>query len=134
MAILIPTEHAIQSAFIDWTFVQEKRNPDYGDWFAVPNGGHRHPAVAVKLKKEGVKKGVPDLWWPNPLFGWHGLVIETKNKRGKVSNEQRDWLRRLAVKGYLVSVTFDLDEMIGITLAYEKGELGSWQKHLEQGI
>lgn len=134
MAILIPTEHAIQSAFIEWTEVQVRRNPDYAMWFAVPNGGLRHPAVAVKLKKEGVKKGVPDLWWPNPLFGWHGLVIETKNKRGKVSVEQRDWLRKLAVKGFMVSITFDLEEMIAVSLAYEKGELGSWGELLEQGI
>jgi hypothetical protein len=28
--------------------------------FSVPNGGHRHPAVAAKMKATGVSSGVPD--------------------------------------------------------------------------
>ena len=43
--------------------------------FAIPNGGHRHKAVAVKLRAEGVCAGVPDLMVPEAHGGFNGLFI-----------------------------------------------------------
>lgn len=68
--------------------------------FSVPNGGHRHPAVAAKMKATGVASGVPDLFVPE----WR-LWIEMKRvKGGSLSPEQKDWIEYLDRVGYCVIV------------------------------
>lgn len=78
---------------------------------AVPNGGDRHPAVAGKLKAEGVRKGYPDLQLLMPRGGYHGLIIELKRvKGGRVESEQADWLEWLARQGYMAVVCKGADQ------------------------
>ena len=68
--------------------------------FAIPNGGARHPAVAYKLKAEGVLRGVPDLYIPE----WK-LWIEMKRiKGGVLSDDQKDWIEYLESVGDHVRV------------------------------
>ena len=68
--------------------------------FAIPNGGHRHPAVAAKLKATGTVAGVPDLYVP----AWK-LWIEMKRAKGGVlSPAQKDWLSYLVGIGDTVLV------------------------------
>jgi len=50
-------EHYIQSTFVQWFRLNHKRHIVY----AVPNGDKRSMLTAVRLKKEGVLAGVPDL-------------------------------------------------------------------------
>ena len=52
-------EHQEQKTLIKWC---EYKGHPYNLIFAIPNGGQRHKAVAAKLKAEGVKSGVPDLF------------------------------------------------------------------------
>ncbi|MEQ3620552.1 MAG: VRR-NUC domain-containing protein [Marinobacter sp.] len=99
----VPTEHQEQKSVIQWFDRQHKAFR--GRLFAVPNGGDRHRIVAAKLKAEGVRKGVPDLWLPVPRRGFHGLVIEMKRIKGSTASaEQLDWLEFLGEQGYLVAV------------------------------
>lgn len=51
-------------------------------FFAVPNGGFRNKAEAVRLKDEGVKAGVFDLVVLEARGGYHGAVIEMKRADG----------------------------------------------------
>lgn len=70
--------------------------------FAIPNGGHRNIVTATKLKAEGVRAGVPDLFlaYPTP-HGGRGLFIEMKKaKGGRVSNDQGVMIFNLANVGY----------------------------------
>jgi hypothetical protein len=46
--------------------------------FAIPNGGQRNIIVASKLKAEGVRAGVPDLFLAFPKKDAAGLFIEMK--------------------------------------------------------
>lgn len=48
----------------------------------------------------GCRKGVPDLCLPIPMQGYHGLYIELKAERGRMSNEQKRWLSALTQMGY----------------------------------
>lgn len=91
-----PTEHAEQV-----TFVREFERLYPGvRIFAIPNGGLRAKATAVKLKQEGVRKGVPDLYVPE----WN-LWIEMKRvKGGGLSPEQKDWIEYLEAIGHTVIV------------------------------
>lgn len=113
----VPTEHEEQKVVIQWFDVQHKRLK--GRLFAVPNGGARHKAVAGKLKAEGVRPGVPDLWLPVPAGGFSGLVIEMKRLKGSsTSDEQLDWLDFLARQGFLAVICKGADAAIDTIQAY----------------
>ena len=95
------SEHEHQKAVIEWAEVKSGQYPELRLLYAIPNGGHRHKAVAAKLKAEGVKPGVPDLCLPVRRGEYSGLYIEMKAKwhgikrpqRPEPSEEQRWWLR-----------------------------------------
>ena len=73
--------------------------------FAIPNGGERNVIVASRLKAEGVRAGVPDLFLAQPNNGFHGLFIEMKKtKGGVVSDNQKCYLSLLKTSGYEVAV------------------------------
>lgn len=97
------SEHAEQVSLVQWF---DKEFPKLrGRLFAIPNGGHRHPAEAARLKLEGVRAGVPDLFLPVPAGGKHGLFIEMKREKGgRLSPEQKDWLAHLNEQGYRAEV------------------------------
>jgi len=78
--------------------------------FAIPNGGSRHLLEAVKLKRSGVRAGVPDLCIPLVRKGYNGLYIEMKRKGGKLRIEQKDWLELLNNNGYLAKACWGFDE------------------------
>jgi hypothetical protein len=92
----IPSEDREQMLLVQWF----RRTYPGVRIFAIPNGGHRHPAVAAKLKATGASAGVPDLFIP----AWK-LWIEMKRvKGGSVSAEQKDWIKYLEEVGYCVKV------------------------------
>jgi len=103
------SEHLQQAALIDWTNQPEikERHPLLQWLYAVPNGGDRAMAVAVKMKAEGVKKGVPDLFLPvmqqldklHKGSGYHGFYIEMKYGQGKLSPEQESFLEFVEIQG-----------------------------------
>lgn len=102
MKTVLPAEHHEQAALIAWADFKAKIWPELGLLHAIPNGGHRHIAIAQKLKAEGVRPGVPDLCLPVPKGGYHGLYIEMKRaKGGQVSSKQKTWLKALNAQGYL---------------------------------
>lgn len=75
--------------------------------YHVPNGGHRHKAVAAKLKGQGVKAGVPDLVLPMARGGHFGLYIEFKAMPpfdAAVSPSQAAYIQALIAQGYLAVV------------------------------
>jgi hypothetical protein len=74
---------------------------------AVPNGGQRHPAVAAKLKAEGVKKGVCDLMLDWQMGCYAGLRIELKKLKGsRPTAEQNDYLAHVASQGFIAHVCY----------------------------
>lgn len=113
------SEHAEQCAVVKWFDMQYPALR--GRLFAVPNGGARHPAVAGKLKAEGVRKGVPDLWLPVPAHGLHGLVIELKAKGGRLTPEQDDWINFLGGKGYMAVLCVGADAAMETIRGYLEG-------------
>lgn len=108
------TEHQEQVAFVQWC---DRKQIIY---FAVPNGGFRHPATAVMLRAEGVKAGVPDLFFPHARGGFHGLFVEMKRPypRGALSAMQQEWIDKLKKQGYAVEVAWGMDEAIRIVEDY----------------
>ena len=102
------TEHQEQIAVITWFRLQYKQYASY--LFAIPNGGVRNIGTAVKLKKEGVLAGVPDLFLMIPKNGFHGLWIEMKVKGGRISDSQKQFMGAATLMGYPAIVCYGFDE------------------------
>ena len=100
------SEHKEQCALMQWWALACKGfGLPEALLFAIPNGGHRHIAVAAKMKAEGVRAGVPDLFLAVPKGAYTGLFIELKKvKGGVVSDSQREALMLLSARGYAVAV------------------------------
>ena len=79
--------------------------------FAIPNGGARHIITAVRMKREGVRAGVPDLFLAAPNKTSYGLFLEMKaGKAGRVSPAQDEMQKILSAHGYAVAVCRSFDE------------------------
>jgi hypothetical protein len=102
------TEHQEQVAVITWFRLQHRQYANY--LFAIPNGGVRNIGTAVKLKKEGVLAGVPDLFLMMPMNGYHGLWIEIKAINGRVSNSQKQFMGAATLMGYHAVVCYGFND------------------------
>lgn len=91
-------------------------------WAHIPNGGLRHIKVAKKLRKAGVKSGVPDILIftrPPKKPGWIGLAIELKRRiGGVVSDNQKEWLQDLERIGWVTVVCRGYDEAVKVLKKY----------------
>ena len=109
------TEHHHQLLVMSFA----SKHPIIGDnIYAIPNGGARNAVVAMKMKNEGQRKGMPDLCLPVAKKGYHGLYIELKKKGGRVSPEQREVIARLNANGYLAEVCFGAEAAIELLKDY----------------
>ena len=98
----IPSEDHEQMLLVQWF----RRTYAGVRIFAIPNGGHRHPAVAAKLKATGTSSGVPDLFIP----AWRLWVEMKRTKGGSLSPEQKDWIAYLESVDYWVIVGKGADD------------------------
>lgn len=105
-------EHDEQVAVIEWAQSHEAQIPQLQYLYAIPNGGKRHIATAIKLKREGVKSGVPDLCLPVPFGEFHSLYIEMKVPGNKPTDKQEKWHSDLRAFGHRVEVCYGADEAI----------------------
>lgn len=118
----LPTEHQIQSAFFDEIKLRFPKL-HYADIFAIPNGGLRNKIVAIKMKKEGVKKGVCDVCVSIPTKLHHGAYIEFKRKNGTIKEEQKSFIERKESQGYKCCVCRSVHEAISFLTAYLREEI-----------
>lgn len=104
-------EHLHQKALIAWA--HKMRLPAASDiedgamiatyLLAVPNGGRRDAREGARLKAEGVKPGVSDLFLPLRRQGMAGLWLELKAPGEKPTAAQRAWIARMDRAGYLAT-------------------------------
>lgn len=102
-----------QQAVIEWANAQPHNLGDY--LIAIPNGGNRSAREGARLKKQGVKAGVSDLFLAFPTLEHSGLWVEMKapgRPPSSVSKVQREWITRMNDIGYLAVVCFGMDEAI----------------------
>lgn len=74
--------------------------------FAIPNGGDRNPIVGARLKAEGVKPGVPDLFIP----AWHTWVEMKRVSGGRLNPAQKEMIEALKAMNYQVIVARGADD------------------------
>lgn len=114
------TEHDLQC---DCVQLFRERNPHLALLlFAIPNGGQRHLSVAAKLKAEGVLSGVPDLFLALPSGEYHGLWLELKVGKNKLTDNQKKMFALLTEQGYKCVEVRSVEEFIEVTEEYLKND------------
>jgi hypothetical protein len=133
-------EHDEQVRVFEWAEVVSLGYPELELLLAIPNGAYYggHWGTANKMKAEGVKKGVPDIFLPVPLtrnfyneetqqpdlYMKAGLWIEMKVGNNKPSEQQEWWIDKLLDMGYEVKVCYGADEAIQTISEYLSLDVG----------
>ena len=99
-------EHQLQVNCINWMRYQHPKRLI----FAIPNGGNRNVITAKKLKAEGVKAGIPDLFLAVPNNEHSGLFIELKAGKNKPTDKQNEIIEYLKNVGYRCEVIYNFDD------------------------
>jgi hypothetical protein len=73
---------------------------------------------AIKMKRTGYVKGVPDLQIFEPRGEYHGLLLEIKTLKGVASPEQKAWIELLNKRGYKAEICKGADQCIKIIDEY----------------
>jgi len=110
------TEHSQQAALFAW-IAQQTDYPELKLAFSIPNGGHRDKVTAARLKAEGCKAGVWDIFLPVPRGRWHGLFVEMKVGNNKLTRYQEDFANKLDV-WYEFVVCYSWDEARTALISY----------------
>ena len=120
-------EHEEQKKVMVWARANTPRFRELVLLHAIPNGGYRTMQVAVKLKAEGVKKGVSDLMLPVARGDYHGLYIEMKAGNGRASEEQKHFIESVRTQGYYADVAVGHEQAVGILESYLVGSPTSYR-------
>ena len=112
------SEHTEQCKFFEYCIWKANADSRYGMVVATPNAAKRSFVVGKRMKREGLKKGFPDISCLVPNSTYHGLFIEMKVKPNKCSKEQQEWIDKLNGSGYLAVVAWSGDEAISIFESY----------------
>lgn len=82
------------------------------DVFSIPNGADVQASNRIRLTKEGLLPGVPDLFFPIASKTFFGLFMEVKSEKGRVSPKQKKIMNKLSWNGYKCVVVYSLDDAI----------------------
>lgn len=126
------TEDTEQMQIINYCNSMSAYVPEYAMIYHIPNEGKRKNGA--KLKRIGLKKGIPDLCLPVPKMGFNGLYIELKKDASKrASKEQREWLLKLEQQGYATSLCFGANEAINLITAYMDSDYETFINNCRNG-
>jgi hypothetical protein len=123
------SEDSHQAAYFAWCGLNQSKYPELKWFHAIPNGGSRHKAEAIKMVATGLRGGVLDIFGPVPIATelgkmYAGLYIEMKreNRRkrrdGGLSEEQLEFIAFALRMGYYVDVCYNWIEARDITIKY----------------
>lgn len=124
------SEHAIQCAVSRFLDLALDDLPG-ALWFAIPNGGKRHKSVAVRLKAEGVKAGVYDIYI---LYTAQTYFIEMKTKKGTRSKEQKEFAEKAIAAGAICTVCRSVEEVEAFLRANKIPLKATTGKTFEDGL
>lgn len=96
----ISSEAQEQEALFRWAEFSAGKYPELALMYHVTNEGKRTVSNGAALKRQGLKKGVPDICLPVPRGKFHGMYIEMKKIGEKPTIEQRNYMVELARLGY----------------------------------
>lgn len=110
-----------QQALFVWAKLMQAQYPELSLLHAIGNGGKRNLIEAARMKREGVKAGVSDIFLPVARGEFHGLYIELKVKGGKTSPSQEWWIEETTKQGYFSMVCYGWVEASEVIKRYLEG-------------
>ena len=111
-------EHKLQVAICKWL---DWKHEFY--YFAIPNGGARHRLVAIKLKMEGAKAGVADMFWMVFNKKWNGLFVEVKIDKGSQQPNQKAFQAIALAHGYYYAIVRSIEDCEELIKRYKADEI-----------
>ena len=111
-------EYVQQCTVVQWARLQARRYPVLDLLYAIPNAGKLPVQYRVKLKRQGLIAGMPDLSLACPGKGGVALFIEMKAKKGRVSVDQAAVIALLLSYGNRVEVCYSADHAIWVIRDY----------------
>ena len=126
---VILSEHDMQAEFFYRIRILEKEEPILKLLHAVPNQAAWKNAK--KYTDEGMRKGWPDCAFPvkSACGSFHSLYIEFKTDKGRLTEEQVDYLNLLTENGAMCVVCRDAEIAVELVMEYLK-ETGEPDKPL----
>lgn len=118
-------ERAVQIAVVDHAKMLANLNAEWDLLCAYPlQRGNDFLWLKMRME-EGAVKGWPDLFLPVAKCGYHGLFIEIKSPKGKLSEHQEDVLKKLTARGYKCVVMYvnEAAPVISLIQKYLREEL-----------
>lgn len=112
------SEYQEQCIIFEWAAAVSGKYPDLKYMFATLNGIKLPIGLAKKAKKQGNKRGVPDIILPVANKKYKGLFIELKVEGGRASKEQKEYLKFLTAQGYFADIRFGSKEAIDLIIDY----------------
>lgn len=101
-----------QERVIKWARDNENNYPFLWLLHSSLNGVKLSKNQAGRAKTQGMLSGVPDLFLPVPKNGFHGLYIEMKSEKGRVSVSQSRFLSVTNELGYQSIVCYSSEDAI----------------------
>ena len=113
-------ESAQQAQVVEWSRWAYKtgKYPMLNMLHCSLNGVKLSGTQARIAKGQGMLSGVPDLFLPVPKNGYHGLFIEMKSEKGRVTENQHWFLTNAESLGYKTAVCYSAKEAISAIQAY----------------
>lgn len=127
------TEAAHQTALFAWAALNTTQWPELRWMHHIPNGGTRGSdarsagIAGARLKAQGVRPGIPDIFLPVKRGQWSGLYIEMKKpslrpKRegstGGLTEEQREFRVFAEQQGFGWVVCYDWGAAASVVTQY----------------
>lgn len=108
------TETNYQQQVVEWARLAHMsgKYPNLDMLHCSLNGVKLSGTQAKIAKGQGMLSGVPDLFLPVPKNGFHGLFIEMKSGKGRLSTNQTCFLSKVELLGYKIAVCYSANEAI----------------------
>lgn len=112
------SEHDEQVTIFQWAELSIKKYPCLKFMYSTLNGVRLSIGSAVKAKKSGSKRGVPDIVLPYPSGNYHGLYVELKVDKNRATKEQKEYVEYLNSVGYRAEVVYGSNNAIRLIKGY----------------
>lgn len=109
------TESKLQQACVKWFDLQY---PHYKlNLFSIPNEGARTPANGARMKAQGRRAGVADMFLAVKKMHIPGIFFEFKAPNGKQSPSQKDFQKSVE-QDYMYEIITEFDDFKALIEAY----------------
>ena len=109
-----------QASLVSWWSLSHKSLgvPDERLLIHIPTGPHQGVFAASRLKRLGLRKGIPDLLLALPRHGYAALWLVFKSPCGSLTSEQRSMHVALRSSGHEVTVSRSTSHAIACIRSY----------------